>query len=162
MYKIRIKQCGLAKNKENDMRVIVRKKKQLEDQERLVEFHIRSQSIDYRDVILYWGGEGMRVEDVIAQRAESKTPKAVYCFVFRRSPSPTPEPIANPERILISIHDYFNSSLENGIWLATDPRGLYETKKDGTNASNHLRTLYEKSIAACTLFAKNEFRKAGH
>lgn len=104
----------------------------------------------------------MRVEDVIAQRAESKTPEAVDCFVFRPSSSPTPEPITNPERILISIHDYFNSSLENGIWLATDPRELCETEKDGTNASNHLRTLQEISIAACTLFAKNKYQKAGH
>lgn len=34
MYKTRIKQWGLAKkSKENDMRVIVHEKKQLEDQE---------------------------------------------------------------------------------------------------------------------------------
>lgn len=162
MYKRRIKQWGLdKKNKEKEMRAVVRKKTQLADGWKLVKFRIRGQSVDYNDVIRYWDRKGMRIEDVIAQRDGSKTPDTVDCFFSLPYPSTTLEPMTNPERVLINIRDYFRASFENGTWLATDPHMNCETTKDRGDAFDHLYTLRERSRAACTFFDDNRFQEGG-
>ncbi|KAL9128044.1 MAG: hypothetical protein Q9175_007613 [Cornicularia normoerica] len=113
MYKKRINQWGLdKKNKAKEMRAIARKHRQLGDQGKLTTFRVRGRVIDYKDVVRYWERKGVRIDDVIAQRAKSKTPEAVDCFISLRSPTMTPEPMTNPERILISIRDYHKGSFE--------------------------------------------------
>ena len=162
MYKIRIKQWGLdKKSKENEMRAIVHKKKQLRDQGKRVEFHVRNRPVDYQDVVRYWERKGVSIDDVIAQRAESKTPEAVDYFTSPASPIMLPESMAIPERILISIRDYCKGSFENGIWIAMYSRASCEKTKVTENAIVHLDALNEQCETACMLFARNHFQEAG-
>lgn len=106
MYKTRIKQWGLdKKNKEKEMRTIVRKRKQLGDQGKSMAFCVRDRPFDYKDVVRYWERKGVSIADVIAQRNGSKTPEAVACFTAPAPPIAISESIAIPERILVSIRD---------------------------------------------------------
>ena len=162
MYKTRIKQWGLdKKNKANEMRAIVRKKKQLGDQGKSTAFRVRGQVVDYEDVVRYWERKGVRIDDVIAQRSNSKTPEAVDCFVSLPSPTRTPESMTVPERILVSIRDYCKGSFETGTWVVTDPRRNCETTKVQEDPLAHLSALHTQSSLACKLFAGNQFEEAG-
>ena len=162
MYKTRITQWGLDKNnKEHEMRAIVHKRKRLGDQGKASTFRVRGRQVDYKDVARYWERKGLRIEDVIAQRAESTTPEAVKCFTPLRSPITTPESIAIPERMLVIIRDYFKGSFERGTWLVTDPRLGCETTKVQEDALGHLWALKERSLIASYLFNNNRFAEGG-
>ncbi|KAL9071458.1 MAG: hypothetical protein Q9161_004175 [Pseudevernia consocians] len=162
MYKTRIKQWGLdKKNKANEMRAIVRKKKQLGDQGMSTAFRVRGQLVDYVDVVRYWERKGVRIDDVIAQRSNSKTPEAVDFFVSLPSPTRTPESMTVPERILVSIRDYCKGSFETGTWVVTNPRKNCETTKVQEDPLAHLSALHTQSSLACKLFAGNQFEEAG-
>lgn len=155
MYKTRIKQWGLdKKNKENEMRAIVRKSKHVRDQGKPPSFHVRGRSIDYKDVVRYWERKGLRIEDVIAQRSESKTPETVDCFVPVSSPSMSLEPTTKLECILISIRDYFNGSFHAGTWLAKDSQTGCRTTENQDDGLGLLYAMFEQSQTACRLFAK--------
>ena len=162
MYKKRIKQWGLdKKNKENEMRAVVRKRKQLGDQGKASTFRVRGRLVDYKDVVRYWERKGVRIEDVIAQRSGSTTPDAVECFTAPPSPITTPESIAVPERILVSIRDYFKGSFESGTWLAVDPRLSCETMKAQEDTYAHLLALFRQCKIACGLFDHDRFAEGG-
>ncbi|CAF9943693.1 MAG: hypothetical protein ALECFALPRED_000967, partial [Alectoria fallacina] len=155
MYKKRIRQWGVRKNKRCQMRAIARKTKQPGDQG-------KPTRIDYKDVVHYRKRkEEVRTDDIIAQRSESKFPEAVDCFISLPSPTVMLVPMAIAERILVSIRDYYKGSFETGTWLATDPRGSCETTKVKDNSLAHLYALREQSMAACMLFANNYFQAAG-
>ena len=162
MYKTRITRWGLdKKNKEKEMRAIVRKEKQLDDQGKASTFRIRGRLVDYKDVIRYWERKGVRIEDVIAQRTGSMTPEAVKCFTAPPSPIAMPESIAVPERILVSIRDYFKGSFESGTWIVTDSQLSCETTKVEEDALLHLHALNDRCETACRLFDNNRFAEGG-
>ena len=162
MYKTHIKQWGLdKKNKENEMRVIVRNKQQMDDQGKASAFRIRGRLVDYRDVVRYWERKGVRIEDVIAQRTKSVTPEAVKCFTAPQSPITTPESIAIPERILVSTRDYFHGSFESGTWLVTDPQRSCKTTKTEEDTLNDVNALYVQFMTACDLLNENCFPEGG-
>ena len=167
MYKTHIKQWGLdKKNKEQEMRAIVRKTNNLKDQGQTATFRVRGRLVDHKDVIRYWERKGISITDVVAQRSNSKTPEAVRCFASSSCSSPssplmTPESIAVPERILVSIRDYFTGSFENGTWFTTDPRLPCESTKAQENSFHALTSFYESSRTACGLFNMNCTQEAG-
>ena len=162
MYKTRIKQWGLdKKNKANEMRAIIRKKKQLGDLGKSTAFRVRGQLVDYEDVVRYWERKGVRIDDVIAQRSNSKTPETVDCFVSLPFPTRTPESMTVPERILVSIRDYCKGSFETGTWFVTDPRTNCQTTKSQEDPFVDLKALHRQSTLACKLFARNQFKEAG-
>lgn len=162
MYKTRIKQWGLdKKNKEKEMRAIVRKKKQLRGHEQSTTFRIRGRPVQYKEVIRYWERKGVRIEDVVGQRGESKTPEAVDCFTPLRPPTMMPESMTNSERIFVSIRDYFKGCFETGTWFATDPRVSCQTTKVQEDAFASLNALTTKSETACVLFDNNRYQEAG-
>lgn len=162
MYKKRINQWGLdKKNKENEMRAIVRKRKQLGDQGKAGAFRVRGRLVDYKDVVRYWERKGMRIEDIIAQRTGSTTPEAVKCFTTPPSRITTPESIAMPERILISIRDYFKGSFESRTWITADPRLGCKTTKVKEDALGYLYALSNRCETACRLFDDNRFAEGG-
>ena len=162
MYKTRIKQWGLdKKHKENEMRAIVRKTKTLDSQGKSASFRVRGRPVDYKDVVSYFKRKNVRLEDVITQRTGSKTPEAVDYFITVPSPMTTPESIAIPERILVSIRDYFRGSFENGTWVTTDPEiGCRTTRGQGNTGTVLGRFFYECQIA-CELLSKHHFQEAG-
>ena len=162
MYKTRIKQWGLdKKHKENEMRAIVHKTKTLGSQGRSATFRVRGRHVDYKDVISYFKRKNVRLEDVIAQRTGSKTPEAVDYLITVPSPIRTPESIAIPERILVSIRDYFRGSFENGTWVTTDMREGCQTTRGQRNSQNVLAELDDDVMTACELFDRNDFQGAG-
>lgn len=162
MYKIRIKQWGLdKKSKENEMRAIVRKNKQLKNQGKPSTFRVRGRVVDYKDVVRYWERKGVPLEHVMAQRTLSKTPEAVECFVPLPSPTRMPESITIAERVLVNIRDYFKGSFETGTWVAADPRYNCETTKVRGNVLLHLKTLCQQCTAAYILFTNDRFQEAG-
>ena len=114
MYKTRIKQWALdKKSKENEMRAIVRKSKQRTDLGKRTTFRIRGRPVGFEKIASYWERKGMSIDDVIAERTASVTPEAVDYFTPLPSPIMTPELLATPERVLISIQDYFRGSFDS-------------------------------------------------
>ena len=162
MYKTRIKQWGLdKKHKENEMRAIVRKTKKLDSQGKSASFRVRGRPVYYKDVVSYFKRKNVRLEDVITQRTGSKTPEAVDCFITVPSPITTPESIAIPERILVSLWDYFRGSFENGTWVTTGPESSCQTTRGQGNAKPVLYQFFTECQIACELFSKHHFQEAG-
>ena len=115
MYKRRIKQWGLdKKNKDDEMRAIVRKTKARLDQGKRSKIHVRGKAIGDEEVIRYFKRKGISIDDIIAYRAASVTPEAVEIVTPVPSRVATPTSLAVPERILTAIRDYFEGSFASG------------------------------------------------
>lgn len=80
MYKDRIKQWGLdKKHKEDEMRAIVRKRKQRKDRGKDSVFSIRGRTIDDAELARYFKRKGLTIEEVIGRSFRSS------CFTFDRT-----------------------------------------------------------------------------
>lgn len=163
MYKTHIKQWGLdKKNKDFEMRAVVRKNKQRADQGKGSIIRIRGQLRDFAEVVRYWNRRGISIDDIIARRTASPTPEAVECFTPVPSPILTPEVLAIPERMFRCIRDYFEGSFESGTWVRTEP--LFDcstTKKDSESTYESLAGLVLQCESACLLFSRSMFQEAG-
>ena len=133
MYKSRIKQWGLdtKNNREREMRAIARIHKQRLDQGKRSIYRVAGRLMEYEDAVRYFRRKNISIEDVIARRISSPIPEAVQCFTPVLSPtnSPaamsftpihrpivTPQVLAIPERLLVTIWSYCRSSFESGKW----------------------------------------------
>ena len=143
------------------MRAVVRKTRQIKNRGHNATFRVRGRLVDYNDVVRYWERKGVSIDDVVAQRSGSKTPEAVNCFTSPSSPLMMPESMAIPERILITIRDYFIGSFENGRWFTEDPMYHCESKKVQGDTFFFLNNLHGQCKTACRLFARNRFQEAG-
>ena len=151
MYKTHIAKWGLdKKNKEPEMRAIVRKNKQRAERGKRSNFHVRKRQLDFAEVIRYWQRKGVTIDEVIARSIASPMPEAVECFTPPvASPMTPPEDLATPEYILRIIRGYIAASFESGTWVMTDPRSECYSIKDhlGLNHGIDFRNL-------CNLSAK--------
>ena len=127
MYKTHIKQWGVdKKNKEIEMRAIVRKYRQREDQGRNSVIHIRRRGrnspdvVSFTEVVRYWARKKKSIDDVIARQTSSPTPEAVELLTPVPSPITTPQVLAIPECIFGCARNYFRSSFESGTWFSTE------------------------------------------
>lgn len=162
MYKMHIKQWGLdKKNKEPEIRAIVRKKNQRADQGKDSIIRVRGQIRSFAEVVRYCHRKGVSIEDIIARQTASPTPEAVECFTPVPSPILTPEVLAIPERILRCIRDYFKGSFESGIWVKTEPLFPCYSITEGENRSNYIEDICYQCHLACALFSRNLFKEAG-
>ena len=161
MYKTHIKQWGLdKKNKDFEMRAIVRKKNQREHQGKSSIIRVRGQLRDFAEVVRYWDRKGVSIEDIIARQTASPTPEAVECLTPVPSPILTPQVLAIPERMLLCIRDYFRSSFESGIWFKTQPsRHCYNIKSGGSD--DIMDVFADEFYLACKLFSRKLFKEAG-
>ena len=139
----------------------MRKTKTLGSQEKSATFRVRGRHVDYKDAVGYFKRKNVRLEDVVTQRTNSKTPEAVDYFITVPYPITTPESIAIPERILVSIRDYFRGSFENGTWVTTDPQMGCQTTRGQENSWEVLLQLDNDVMTACALFHRNDFQGAG-
>ena len=123
MYKSHIAKWGLdKKNKEPEMRAIVRKNKQRAEQGKRSNFLVRKRQLKFAEVVRYWQRKGVTIDEVIAQSTASPTPEAVECFTPPvSSPMTPPEDLATPEYMLRTIRGYIAASFESGTWVKTDP-----------------------------------------
>ncbi|KAK3172044.1 hypothetical protein OEA41_004128 [Lepraria neglecta] len=129
MYKTHVNKWGLdKKNKENEMRAIVRKHKQRADLGKRCILRVRGRPMDFAEVVRYWHRKGVSVDDVISRRTASPTPEAVECFTPVPSPITTPQVLATPERIYRNVRDYFAGSFDAGTW--TRKNGLSRGPQD--------------------------------
>ena len=170
MYKTRIKQWRLdKKNKESDMKAIVRKRAKRLSEGKASAFHVRGRPVDFEEVIRYWGRKGISIEDIVAQRAASATPVDVDCLtpLVSRVASPvlapmtTPGALAIPEQTLILIQDYIRGSFESGAWERNFPRNLCYSIKDNGNIWVDMNTMRDSCVLACDLFSQRLFQEAG-
>ena len=162
MYKTYIKQWGLdKKNKEPEMRAIVRKYKQRVNQGKRSIIRVRGQLRNFAEVVRYWERKGVSVDDIVAQQRASPTPEAVVFSTPVPSPIMTPQVLALPERILCCIQDYFKGSFESGTWVRTKPiMPCYSTKQRGCDSDSALQ-FCKYCLSACSLFSRNQFYDAG-
>lgn len=138
MYKTHIKQWGLDKKiKDFEMRAIVRKYKQRENQGKSSIIRIRNQVRDFRDFIRYCQRKGISIDDIVARQTSSPTPEAVALSTPVPSPIMTPQVLAIPECMIRCARDYFRSSFESGTWVSTEPRvQCYSIKVGGDTAGS--------------------------
>ena len=131
MYKTHIAKWGLdKKNKEPEMRAIVRKNKQRAEQGKRSHFRVRKRDLDFTEVVRYWKRRGVTVDEVIARSIASPTPETVECFTVVSSPITPPDDLATPEYILRVLRGYIAGSFESGTWVKTDPRTMCYSTKD--------------------------------
>ena len=136
MYKTHIAKWGLdKKNKEPEMRAIVRKNKQRAERGKRSNFRVRNRHLDLAEVIRYWERKGVTIDEVIARSTASPTPEAVECFTPISSPITPPEDLATPEYMLRIIRGYIAGSFESGTWVKTDPRFSSYSIKNGGEAN---------------------------
>ncbi|KAL9075654.1 MAG: hypothetical protein Q9161_001406 [Pseudevernia consocians] len=163
MYKTQIKKWGLdKKNKEFEMRAIVRKRKHRADQRKDSVIRVRGQLQDFAEVVRYWNRKGVTIDDIIARQTVSPTPETVELFTPVPSPVLTPQALAIPERVLRCIRDYFKGSFESGTWVRTGPPSECFSIKDKRNAAGTdvLDFAFQCDLA-CSLFERNLFHEAG-
>ena len=135
MYKTHIAKWGLdKKNKEPEMRAIVRKNKQRAEQGKRSNFRVRKRDLDFTEVVRYWKRRGVTVDEVIARSTASPTPETVECFTVVSSPITPPDDLATPEYILRIIRGYIAASFESGTWVKTDPQTRCYSIKDRKDA----------------------------
>ncbi len=156
MYKTHIAKWGLdKKNKEPEMRAIVRKNKQRAEQGKRSNFRVRKRQLNFSEVVRYWERKGMTVDEVIAQLKASPTPEAVECLTPVSSPMTPPEDLATPEYILRIIRGYIAASFESGTWVETDPRTSCYSIKDRWAIDNSVDFRYLCDLAARLLARKS-------
>ena len=149
VYKTHIKQWGLdKKNKENEMRAVIRKTACRATEGKDSTFYIRGKTVDFENVVRYWQRKGVfSIDEIIARREASKTPEAVECYTPVLSPLRTPDELARDERMLVAIRDYHQLSLQAGM--------------RSSSITTQLGTLYSLSILSCDLFHKQLSHEAG-
>lgn len=156
MYKTHIKQWGLdKKNKEPEMRAIVRKHKQRADQGKASTIHVRGQIRTIVEAFRYWERKGVSIEKIIARQTASPTPEAIEFFTPVPSPILTPQVLAIPECMFRSIRDYIKGSFESGMWYDADPLCECRSIKDKFNTSNDWAGFIAECNLASSLSRKN-------
>lgn len=162
MYKTYIAKWGLdKKNKEPEMRAIVRKYKQREAQGKGSTIRVRKQQRNFGDVVRYWERKGVSIDDIIARQTASPTPEAVKFSTPVSSPIATPPELAIPEQMLRCIRDYFKSSFESGTWVRTEPESRCYSLKDENGASSMWYEFCSDCYLACRLFDRSLSHEAG-
>lgn len=162
MYKTHIKQWGLdKKNKEPEMRAIVRKRKQRADQGKCSIIRVRGQVRDFAEVFRYFDRKGVSIDDIIARQTASPTPEAVECVTPLPSPILTPQVLAIPERMFRCIRDYFKGSFESGTWIKTEPLSRCYFSKGEENGVDYMNDFEFQCHLACSLFSRDLFQEAG-
>lgn len=162
MYKTYITKWGLdKKNKEPEMRAIVRKYKQRENQGKKSRICVRKQQRNFADVVRYWERKGKSIDDIIARQTASPTPEAVEVSTPLTSPISTPPELATPERMLRCIRDYFRGSFESGTWVRTEPTSQCYSIKDKGGWSHLWPPFFNRCGSACSLFQRGSFHEAG-
>ena len=160
MYKRRIKQWGLDKNKKDkEMRAIVRKTNARVDEGKRSKIHVRGKAIGDEEVIRYWSRKRISIDDVITHRAASVTPEAVDIVTPVPSRVATPASLAVPERIFIAIRDYFEGSFASGNWVNDSPEIACRTRKVQGDPSRDLIDLTNNSLTACQLFSRRAYEE---
>ena len=187
MYKTYIRKWRLdKKNKESDMKAIVRKRAERLKGGKTSAFLVRGRAIEFEEVARYWGRKGVSIEDIEPRRDGSATPMDVKCLTPAASrtatpvpaPMTTPDALAIPEQILISVQHYVKSSFESGKWRRTHPgtycyrivnqrdslpnvNTLQESYALGANASADMDIFTSSCGLACNLFSRQRFQEAG-
>lgn len=162
MYKTKIKEWDLdKKNKEPEMRAVVRKRHERANQGKASKIRIRDQNVDFSEVARYWHRKGFSVDDVIARRTASPTPEAVELFTPVPSPMATPQTFAIPERILRCIADYFRGSFESGTWVKTEPEYICYSSKTTKIPNARMVEFARQCDLACRLFSVESYHEAG-
>ena len=160
MYKTHIAKWSLdKKNKEPEMRAIVRKNKQRADQGKRSHFRVRKRDLDFSEVVRYWKRRGVTVDEVIARSIASPTPETVECFTVVSSPITPPEDLATPEYILRIIRGYIAGSFESGTWVKTDPRTMCYSTKDRKDV-NYANEFSDMCYLAGKLFSTQNLDEA--
>ena len=162
MYKKRINLWSLDKNfKKNEMKAVVRKHLSRALSGKASSFIVRGRQIDYSDVLRYWERKNEQIEDVILQRAASKTPEAVRCFTPIPSPVDVHAKFALPEHILSMLRNYHVGSFESKTWQDEGPDSFCRTTKIRHGARDPLGILFHHCWLACVLFGKGNCQEAG-
>ena len=157
MYKTRIAKWGLdKKNKEPEMRAIVRKNKQRAEQGKRSSFRVRKRDLDFTEVVRYWKRRGVTVDEVIARSTASPTPETVECFTVVSSPITPPDDLATPEYIFRIIRGYIAASFESGTWVKTDPQTKCYSIK-GRKDDNYAVDFSDMCYLAGRLFVTKKF-----
>ena len=159
MYKSHIKQWGLdKKNKEIEMRAVVRKNRDRIAKGQASTFSIRGKPVDMKAVIRYWERKHISLDEVAAQRAESSTPEQIECITPVPSPIRTPETLAIPEKVLLKLRDFHQGPFGHEISRPRQQRSLDRSNR-ASNPSFPISGLSDQCHIACERFACNSFEE---
>ena len=139
MYKKRFHKWNARKyNEESEMKAIVRKTVERTRVGKASAFKIRSKIVDFEEAVRYWERKNRALADVITRREMSRTPEVVKCFTPLQSPLRTPEVLATPERILVTLQDYIRGSFDAGKWTHSEDRRFLQRFSDSCDLALRL------------------------
>jgi len=161
MYKTRIKKWGLdKKNKENEMRAIVRKHTHRSQHGLKSIFRIRGRTVNYADVLRYWERKKVRITEALARRAISETPEAVECLTPEPLLVRAPKAIMDSERIFVILRDYYKGSFESGTWKNAGQMSRCYSTKDNLDSMTYQDGMLHHCVAACKCLNDGHFFEA--
>jgi len=161
MYKTRIKKWGLdKKNKENEMRAIVRKHTHRSQHGLKSIFRIRGRTVNYADVLRYWERKKVRITEALARRAISETPEAVECLTPEPLLVRAPKAIMDSEHIFVLLRDYYKGPFESGTWRHVGQMSRCYSTKDKFDGMTYLKAMSRQCGAACNYLNDGNFIKA--
>ncbi|MCJ1371570.1 hypothetical protein MMC20_002788 [Loxospora ochrophaea] len=160
MYKKRIAKWGLDKrNKENEMRAIVRKYHRRAAKGKSSQIRVRGTAVEIQEIHRYWKRKGVSIDDVVARRTFSATPEAVQCFTPLKSPVTTPEPLARPEQMIVTICNYCDGSFDAGTWVRRKKH--CSSMKSPSGGRSSLMVFCQLLQTACQAFNIGASQEAG-
>lgn len=157
MYKSRIKQWSLdKKNKEHEMRAIVRRNFNRVAKGKSLAFHIRGKVVDFGEVVRYWERKRVSIDEVIAQRAISRSP-GIECVTPIPLSLRIPEALAVTGHVLLAIRDYHQGCLESETWKGNNGIGYCQVLDRECNRLSFILSFVNQAQLGCELFARNLF-----
>jgi hypothetical protein len=167
MYKNRITKWGFdKKNKEDEMKAIVKKKFVRAAIGKKSMFKLRGRMVALDDVERYMKRKLLSPAGIVLQASSTSdspasTPNGLECITPPNVPaSPqAPEIFQVPEHIFTMIRDYFLGSFGAGTWVAENEiSDCVSTKRKG-NEMVALKNLFSHHDVACQLLDKNPFKR---
>ncbi|KAG6988550.1 hypothetical protein G7Y79_00071g097210 [Physcia stellaris] len=162
VYKKHIKKWGIdKKNKKFEMRAMARKYSEREQKGKKSHFTVRGRAVDLAEILRYCQRRDESIDDLLAQRAASKTPEAVKCYTPLGSPIRTPEVLALPEQIFITVRDYHKGCFEAGIWVGDDGKSCCRSTKAQFDSEPPIKKFRDQCSLAIGLFFDSRWEEAG-
>ncbi len=141
------------KNKEPEMRAMVRKTAERSRIGKSSTFRARGRILQYKDVVRYWERRHLSIEDVLT-RITSREPTPDGLEVVTPVPSPVlpPAQLEISERILRGISNYICASFESRTWVFTTEDFFCKCKKEYVAQNVHASSIYGTAGDVCDLF----------
>ena len=162
MFKDHFTKWGFSKNlKEPEARAIVRKRQQRSLAGKSSAFQINGGEIDFRRIQSYYERKGLSIDDIVAQRASTKTPPTVRCWTPVPSPLRGPPDLEGLEIMIKHLQDYYQGMCDSKVWVKDSRRRTLNSVNAPTDISTRVSCFESNLNTASKLYEAGASQLAG-